>query len=85
MATKGVLKSQTMWGSVLTIVGVIGSAAVTGLEAHKEEIGAAIEALTPGWMDPMVGPALVTVLGLLVTLFGRQKAAESGKKLKGIF
>lgn len=82
---KPAVKSITMWGAALQILAVILAAAVAGINENQGVIIDQIKVLLPAWAVTFVTPAITTLVGFLLTLFGRQNAAQTGKKLKGVF
>lgn len=83
--TKPLLQSKTFWGQVLGIASAVALAAVTGIADHQGQVVELIKAVTPSWLDASVGPIVGSGLALILSWWGRQDAAQTGKRLKGVF
>lgn len=82
---KPAIKSTTIWGSVLQVLAVILAMAVAGIHENQGIIIDQIKVLLPSWAVTLATPAVTSVIGFLMTFFGRQNAAQTGKKIKGVF
>lgn len=83
--SKPAVQSKTVWGIILQALAVALAAGAADLQANEVDLATGLAGFLPDYLSGLLPAVLSWLLGAILTYFGRQNAAQTGKKLKGIF